>query len=83
MVSVCNFGENKFMGCPPEGIGRHLTEHICLVNKVRFGVGKVVQASNKLVFDSEGSCSEDRITGREDVNEGRDWQLHILLARPE
>ena len=30
---------------------------------MRSGVGKVVQASNKLVLDSEGSYSEDRITG--------------------
>ena len=58
-IRIPNLGEKKFKGYTSEGIVRNLTAQVCEVNKALLSVKKVVQAGNKVVFDSDGSFIED------------------------
>ena len=63
-IRIPNLGEKKFSGYTSEGIVKNLTAQVCEVNKALLSVKKVVQAGNKVVFDSDGSFIEDKITGQ-------------------
>ena len=62
-VRIPNLGEKKFCGISGEGCKRNITAQVCEVNKALLSVRKVVTAGNKVVFDSEGSYIEDKVTG--------------------
>ena len=59
---IPNLGENKFRGTTSEGKSRNITAQVCDVNKALLSVKKVMSAGNKVVFDSEGSYIEDKVT---------------------
>jgi hypothetical protein len=63
-IRIPNLGEKKFKGHTEEGMVRNLTAQVCEVNKALLSVRKVVQAGNRVVFDTEGSFIEDKTTGQ-------------------
>ena len=54
-VRIPNFGEKKFQGYSEEKTVRSITTQVCEVNKGLLSVRKVVEAGNRVVFDSKGS----------------------------
>ena len=62
-VEIPNLGEKKFIGVSQEGTKRNITAQVCDVNKALLSVRKMINAGNKVVFDSEGSFVEDKTTG--------------------
>ena len=61
-VCIPNLGEQKFQGYSEEGTVRSITTQVCEVNKGLLSVRKVVEAGNRVVFDSTGSYIEDKKT---------------------
>ena len=61
-VRIPNLGEKKFQGYSEEGTVRSITTQVCEVNKGLLSVRKVVEAGNRVVFDSKGSYIEDKKT---------------------
>ena len=59
---IPNLGEKKFRGTTSEGKSRNITAQVCDVNKALLSVKKVMAAGNRVVFDSEGSFIEDKVT---------------------
>ena len=59
---IPNLGEKKFRGTTVEGTARNITAQVCEVNKALLSVKKVMSAGNRVVFDSEGSYIEDKVT---------------------
>jgi hypothetical protein len=63
-VRIPNLGEKKFKGDTSEGMARSFTAQVCEVNKALLRMRKVVQAGNKVVFDSDGCFIEDKSAGK-------------------
>ena len=61
-VRIPNLGDKKFQGYSEEGTVRSITTQVCEVNKGLLSVRKVVEAGNRVVFDSKGSYIEDKKT---------------------
>ncbi len=63
-VRIPNLGDNKLKGHASEWMARNLAAQVCEVSRALLSARKVVQAGNKLVFDSDGSLIEDKRTGQ-------------------
>ena len=61
-VRIPNLGEKKVQGSSEDGTVRSITTQVCEVNKGLLSVRKVVEAGNRVVFDSTGSYIEDKKT---------------------
>ena len=61
-VRIPNLGEKEFQGYSEEGTVRSITTQVSEVNKGLLSVRKVVEAGNRVVFDSKGSYIEDKKT---------------------
>ena len=61
-VRIPNLGEKKFQRYSEEGTVRSITTQVCEVNKGLLDVRKVVEAGNRVVYDSTGSYIEDKKT---------------------
>ena len=57
---IPNLDEKHFVGVSEGGHAREVAAQICDVNKAVLSVKKVIQAGNKVVFDSEGRYIEDK-----------------------
>ena len=60
---IPNLGEKKFQAVSQEGVTRSITAQVCAVHKALMSVKKVMRAGNRVVFDEEGTCIEDKVTG--------------------
>ena len=56
-------GEKKFNAYTDEGLSRDLVAQVTEVNKALLSVSKIVQAGNRVVFDSAGSYIEHKHSG--------------------
>ena len=54
----------KFQGVSQEAVTRSITAQLCAVNKAMMGVKKVMRAGSRVVFDEEGTCIGDFVTGK-------------------
>ena len=81
-VRIPNHGEKKFQGYSEEGTVRSITTQVCEVNNGVPSVSKVVEAGNRVVFDSTGSYIEDKKTHAH-VHEGRGRDVHVEDVRQE
>ena len=61
-VRIPNLGEKKFQWYSEEGTVRSITTQVCEVNKGLLSVRSVVEAGNRVAFDSTGSYIEDKKT---------------------
>ena len=62
-IQIPNLGERRFVGVTEDGIARGMIAQICAVNKTLMSVSKIARAGNRVVFDDDGSCIEDKGTG--------------------
>ena len=81
---VPNLGEKKFCCVGEDGKPRGITAQVCDVNKALLSVRRMVQAGNRVVFDSSGGYIEhtdtgDRIHMRE---QGGMYMLKLWVQRP-
>ena len=81
---VPNLGEKKFCCVGEDGKSRGITAQVCDVNKALLSVRRMVQAGNRVVFDSSGGYIEhtdtgDRIHMRE---QGGMYMLKLWVQRP-
>ena len=62
---------------------RKMKAQVCEVNKARLSVKRVVQAGNRVVFDSAGSYVEDTYTGERMPlrEEGGMYMLKLWVRR--
>ena len=67
-VRIPSLGKKKFQGYSEEGIVRSVTTQVCEVDKGLLSVRKVVEAGNRVVFDSKGSYIEDKKNARAHVH---------------
>ena len=59
---IPNLGEKRFVGTTEEGMERSIVAQVADVNKALMSVRKLVNAGNRVVFDTE-SYIEDKQTG--------------------
>ena len=62
-VRIPNLGEKEFRGMTEEGAVKTVTAQVCDVSQNLLSVRKVVEAGNRVVFDSEGSYIESKRDG--------------------
>ena len=81
---VANLGEKKFTCYSNDGQKRGMTAQVCDVNKALLSVRRLVQAGNKVVFDSTGGYIEDEQTGEQIKmkEEGGMYMLKLWVQRP-
>lgn len=81
---IDNLGEKKFLGVSEEGTTRSITAQVCDVNKALLSVKRMVQAGNRIVFESAGGYIEDIGTGeRLQLREqGGMYMLKMWVQRP-
>jgi hypothetical protein len=62
---IPNLGEKRFLAVPDGGGGslRKMKAQVCEVNKPLMSVKRILQAGNRVIFDTEGSYIEDKETG--------------------
>ena len=80
---VANLGQKKFVCYGDEGQERGMTAQVCDVNKALLSVRKLVQAGNKVVFDSSGGYiqeeeTRERMTMKE---QGGMYMLQLWVKR--
>jgi len=60
---IPNLGEKRFTAVGEGGEVRRMKAQVCSVNKALLSVKRVLQAGNRVVFDTRGSYIEDEVTG--------------------
>ena len=80
---VANLGEKKFVCYGDEGQERGMTAQVCDVNKALLSVRRLVQAGNKVVFDSSGGYIQDEETGERMMmkEQGGMYMLKLWVRR--
>ena len=68
---IFNLGERKFPGFTEEGGQRGVTAQVCAVNNTLMSVSKVAAQGNRVIFDDDGSCIEDKVSGE------RTWMKQV------
>ena len=61
-VQIPNLGERKFRGVTAEGSMKSAAAQVCEVNTGLLSVKKVTSAGNRVVFDEEGSCIQNKMS---------------------
>ena len=79
---IPDIGEQKLHAVTDEGVNRMLTMQVCDVNKGLLSASKIAQKDHRVVFDSEGSYIEDKITKGKIMDAGTRWHVHIKDAGP-
>ena len=79
-VRIPNLGEKKFQEYSEEGTVTSITTQVCEVNKGLLSVRKVVEAGNRVVFDSTGSYIEDKKTHMRDEAETYMLRMYVRNA---
>ena len=81
---IPNLGEKKFMGICEGGEERMMTAQVCDVNKALLSVKRIVQAGNRVVFETQGGYVEDTKTGDKIYirDSGGMYMLKMWVRRP-
>ena len=81
---IPNLGEKRFVAMGEGGQMRKMKAQVCEVNKALLSVKRVVQAGNRVVFDSGGSYVEDTYTGERMPlrEEGGMYMLKLWVRKP-
>ena len=62
-VQIPNLGEREFPGVTAEGSMKSVVAQVCDVNRGLLSVRKITRSGNRVVFDNEGSYTENKATG--------------------
>ena len=81
---IPNLGEKRFVAMGEGGQIRKMRAQVCEVNKALLSVKRVVQAGNRVVFDSNGSYVENTYTGEKLPlrEEGGMYMLKLWVRKP-
>ena len=81
---IPNLGEKRFVAMGEGGQMRKMKAQVCEVNKTLSSVKRVVQAGNRVVFDSAGSYLEDTHIGERMPlrEEGGMYMLKLWVRKP-
>ena len=60
---IPHLGEKQFSAVTEDGLLRKMSVHVTEVNKALLSVSRIVNAGNRVVFDSDGSYIEHKISG--------------------
>ena len=84
-VRIPNLGEKTFIGYTDDGVMKRLTSQVCDVNKALLSVKKITANGHRVVFDSEGSFIEDKMSGNKVWmrEEGGMWMLKMWVNTKE
>ena len=60
---IPHLGEKQFNAVTEDGLRRKMSVHVTKLNKALLSVSRIVNAGNRVVFDSEGSYIEHKPSG--------------------
>ena len=78
-----NLGERSFRGFAEEGSERAVVAQVVDVSQSLLSVSRCVKAGNRVVFDSDGSYVENKVTGEINwlTEKGNLWTLKMWVKK--